>query len=75
MFCVVIEGHTDEHGSRECSLALGERCAAALRDLPIALGIDGSGIATISYGKKRPVEAGHTGQAWSRNRRAVLTIT
>ena len=70
---VVVEGHCDERGSREYNLALGERRAAAVRDLLVGLGVDGSRIAIISYGKERPAVEGHDEAAWAQNRRGVLT--
>jgi len=71
---VVVEGHCDERGSREYNLALGEQRANAIRDLLISLGVTGDRIATISYGKERPVVSGHNVDAWSLNRRGVLTL-
>ena len=55
---VTIEGHTDERGTREYNLALGERRAQAARNVLVALGIPPSRISTISYGKERPGRAG-----------------
>lgn len=71
---VTIEGHCDERGTREYNLALGERRANAAKNYLISLGVDGSRINTISYGKERPVALGSDEAAWARNRRAV-TIT
>ncbi len=51
---VTIEGHTDERGTREYNLALGERRAQAVKNVLTALGIPGSRLSTISYGKERP---------------------
>ena len=70
---VLVEGHCDERGSREYNLALGERRAEAVRELLVALGVDGSRIATVSFGKERPAVDGHDEAAWTQNRRAVLT--
>jgi peptidoglycan-associated lipoprotein len=70
---VVVEGHCDERGSREYNLALGERRAEAVRAQLVALGIDPARIATISFGKERPLADGHDETAWAQNRRAVLT--
>ncbi len=69
-----IEGHCDERGTRDYNLALGERRANAARAFLVSLGVDGSRLVTISYGKERPVALGSNEQAWSQNRRAV-TIT
>src|SRR5436309_6052247 len=51
---VTIEGHTDERGTREYNLALGERRAQAVKNVLSALGIPGGRVQTISYGKERP---------------------
>jgi peptidoglycan-associated lipoprotein len=67
---ILIEGHCDERGTVEYNLALGERRAAAARQYLMDLGIDGSRISTISYGKERPVAFGHDEASWQQNRRA-----
>lgn len=71
---VLIEGHCDERGTREYNIALGERRANAVRDYLLTLGIDADRIKTISYGKERPVDGGHTETAWQKNRRAVTRV-
>jgi peptidoglycan-associated lipoprotein len=71
---VVIEGRCDERGTREYNLALGERRANAVKNLLVALGVDPSRIATISYGKERPVVDGHSEAAWAQNRRGTLVL-
>jgi peptidoglycan-associated lipoprotein len=71
---VTIEGHTDERGTREYNLALGERRAQAARNVLIALGIPASRISTISYGKERPAVPGSTEEAYAQNRRAVTLV-
>src|SRR5580693_8912784 len=52
---VTIEGHCDERGTREYNLALGERRAAAVRNVLVAMGVSPGRIRTISYGKERPI--------------------
>ena len=69
-----IAGHCDERGTREYNLALGDRRANAARDFLIGLGVDGSRITTISYGKERPLDPASTERAWQLNRRATTTI-
>jgi peptidoglycan-associated lipoprotein len=71
---VSVEGHTDERGTREYNLALGERRANSVRDYMIALGVDPNRVKTISYGKERPVDPGSSVDAWSSNRRAVTVV-
>jgi peptidoglycan-associated lipoprotein len=71
---VTIEGHTDERGTREYNLALGDRRANAVRNYLVALEISPQRILTISYGEERPAEPGHDETAWARNRRAVTVV-
>ncbi len=71
---VSVEGHADERGTREYNLALGQRRANAARDTLVALGVAGSRLATISYGKDRPAALGSTEEAWAQNRRAVTVV-
>jgi peptidoglycan-associated lipoprotein len=71
---VMIEGHTDERGTREYNISLGERRAETVKNVLIALGIPASRIATISYGKERP-EVPHSDEAsYAQNRRAVTVV-
>lgn len=69
--CFTIEGNTDERGTREYNLALGERRANAARQYLIGLGINGSRLTEVSFGKERPAVLGSNEWAWSQNRRAV----
>jgi len=71
---VVIEGHADERGTREYNIALGERRATAAKNYLVGLGVSGSRVSTISYGKERPAVVGHDESSWSQNRRAVTVI-
>lgn len=71
---VQIEGHCDERGTTEYNLALGERRANAAKDYLIRQGIDRSRLSVISYGEERPLDPGHTEEAWGRNRRAAFVI-
>lgn len=69
---VTLEGHTDERGSREYNLALGERRAIAVQRQLTLLGVQPSQIRTVSYGEERPVALGHDESAWSKNRRVEI---
>jgi len=69
LFTIVIEGHCDERGTSEYNLALGERRAKAAQEFLNQLGIPDSRMTIVSYGKERPLEAGHNEAAWSKNRR------
>jgi peptidoglycan-associated lipoprotein len=71
---VTIEGHTDERGTREYNLALGERRAQAVKNVLVANGIPAARISTISYGKERPAVVGSSEEAYAQNRRAVTTV-
>lgn len=71
---ITIEGHTDERGTREYNLALGDRRANAAKNFLAAQGVGASRIATISYGKERPEAEGSDDAAYARNRRAVTVI-
>ena len=71
---IVVEGHSDERGTREYNLALGEKRANTVRNYLIANGVDASRIQVISYGKERPAVMGSDEQSWAQNRRAVVVI-
>ena len=70
---VVIAGHTDERGSREYNMALGERRAQAARNYLAAQGVTANNIRVISYGEERPAATGNTEAAYAQNRRAELS--
>ncbi len=70
-----IGGNTDERGSDEYNLALGQRRAAAARAYLVQHGIAESRMETISYGEERPVAQGSNESAWAQNRRAEFEIT
>ena len=71
---LIVEGHCDERGSRDYNLALGDRRAAAVRDVLLANGMETTRIRTISYGKERPLAVGSTPEIWARNRRAMIRM-
>jgi len=70
-----ISGHTDERGSDEYNLALGQRRAAAAKAYLVQHGIADARIETISYGEERPVAQGSDEGAYSQNRRAEFEVT
>ncbi len=72
---VLIEGHCDERGTAAYNLALGDRRANAAKEYLISLGIDGSRLRTVSYGKERPFCTESNESCWQKNRRAHLVIT
>lgn len=71
---VRLEGHCDERGSDEYNLALGEKRARAAMNYLVTLGTTPEQLATISYGKEKPADPGHTEAAWAKNRRVDFVI-
>jgi peptidoglycan-associated lipoprotein len=71
---ITIEGHCDERGTKSYNLALGEKRANAAKDYLVALGVNGSRITVVSYGKERPFVMGHDEAAWAKNRRAHFVL-
>jgi peptidoglycan-associated lipoprotein len=69
---VTLDGHTDERGTREYNLALGEQRAGAVRRFLVAEGVPDRQIHTMSYGEERPADPGHSEAAWALNRRVEL---
>jgi len=67
---VIIEGNTDERGSSEYNLALGQRRSEAVRRVLMLLGVRDDQVEAISLGKERPVATGGTEDAHAQNRRA-----
>jgi|SRR5579862_1048849 len=72
---VTIEGHSDERGTAEYNLALGERRALSARSFLLSLGLPAAQLRTVSYGKEFPFDPGHNEDAWTKNRRAHLVVT
>lgn len=70
-----IEGHTDERGTREYNLALGERRASSVRGYLTALGVPTDRVRKISFGKERPAVPGSDEAAWNQNRRSVTVLS
>ena len=71
---VVIQGHTDDRGTREYNIGLGERRANAVRRYLITQGVAAERIEVISFGKEQPAVVGANEDAWAQNRRAVTVI-
>jgi len=69
---VRLEGHTDERGSREYNIGLGERRSQTVKRALMLQGVRESQIATVSYGEERPAAAGGDEAAWSKNRRVEI---
>ncbi len=71
---VLIEGHTDERGTAEYNLALGERRARAAYEYLMMLGVRSDQLEMISYGKERPAVDGRGEAAWAKNRRDEFKV-
>ncbi len=69
---VSVEGHTDERGSREYNIALGERRAQAVKRILEFQGASPAQMTVVSYGEEKPAAEGHDESAWSLNRRVEL---
>lgn len=67
---VSLEGHTDERGSREYNLALGQKRADAVRQSLTLLGVSAAQIESVSFGEEKPAVAGSDEAAYAKNRRA-----
>ena len=69
---VVLHGHTDERGTREYNMALGERRAGAVQRFLNIQGVSPSQMSVVSYGEERPAASGQNESAYSQNRRVVF---
>jgi peptidoglycan-associated lipoprotein len=72
---VRLEGNTDERGTREYNLGLGERRGNAVSSALQAAGGSASQLEVISYGKEKPVCREHNEDCWSKNRRVEIVYT
>jgi peptidoglycan-associated lipoprotein len=71
---VQVAGNTDDRGTEEYNLALGQRRANSSRDYLVARGVSGARITTISFGKDRPTALGDNEQAWAQNRNTITSV-
>lgn len=69
---VRIEGNTDERGTTEYNLALGQRRSEAVRKQLSLLGVSDAQIEAVSFGKEKPKAQGSNEAAWQENRRADI---
>jgi peptidoglycan-associated lipoprotein len=70
-----LEGNTDERGTREYNIGLGERRAQAVRRALMLQGVAESQLSTVSFGAERPAVEGDDEAAWAKNRRVELVYT
>ena len=66
---VLLQGNTDERGTAEYNLALGQRRSEAVKNAMSALGVNTSQIEAVSFGKEKPKAQGSNEAAWAENRR------
>ena len=69
---VLIQGNTDERGSREYNIGLGQRRADGVKKMLTLLGARENQIESVSLGEEKPQSDGHNEQAWSKNRRSDI---
>lgn len=69
---IILQGHTDERGSRDYNLALGQRRAESVKQALALLGVQDVQVETVSLGEEKPVQEGHDEAAWKLNRRAEI---
>jgi len=67
-----LEGHTDERGSREYNIALGEARAKTIARMLQLQGVSSAQLRSVSYGEELPVDPAHTEAAWDKNRRVNI---
>lgn len=67
-----MEGHSDERGSREYNIGLGERRAQSVRRALLLQGVNETQLTTVSYGEERPAVQGGDESAYAKNRRVEL---
>jgi len=72
---VVLEGHTDERGTREYNLALGEGRSKSVFGFLTSQGVNSSQLEVISFGEEQPVAPEHNETAWQLNRRVEMIYT
>ena len=71
-FKVLIQGNTDERGSREYNLSLGQKRSDAVKRSLTLLGATESQVESVSLGEEKPKNPGHDESAWAENRRADI---
>jgi peptidoglycan-associated lipoprotein len=68
----ILQGHTDERGSREYNIALGQRRAESVGQAMAVLGVPEMQVESVSLGEEKPVDEGHDEAAWQQNRRVEI---
>ena len=70
----IIEGHTDEPGTKEYNIALGDRRAGEVKSFLIKQGIATNRLIAVSYGNDKPIDSNRTEEARKKNRRVHFVI-
>ncbi len=71
---ITIEGHTDDRGSNEYNIALGDRRAQSVKKYLTRVGVNGDDISTVSYGEEKPFCEGTGEECWQKNRRGHFVV-
>jgi peptidoglycan-associated lipoprotein len=71
---VILEGHTNERGSKEYNFALGDRRAGAVKSFLIKQGIESPRLIAVSYGNERPIDKSKTEKGREKNRRVHFVV-
>lgn len=71
---VILEGHTDERGSKEYNFALGDQRAGAVKSFLIRQGIESPRLIAVSYGNERPIDKSKTEKGKEKNRRVHFVV-
>ncbi|HYN13093.1 MAG TPA: peptidoglycan-associated lipoprotein Pal [Burkholderiales bacterium] len=69
---ILIQGNTDERGSREYNVSLGQRRSDGVKKMLLLLGAKDNQIESVSLGEEKPQSEGHSEDAWSKNRRSDI---
>ena len=72
---IVIEGHSDERGTNEYNLALGEKRAETTKNYLRSLGLTPSRVHTVTYGEEKPLCTNSVESCWQRNRRSSIKLS
>lgn len=71
-FKMLIQGNTDERGSHEYNLSLGQKRSESVKKMLVLLGVREDQLESVSLGKEKPKNSGHDESAWAENRRADM---
>ena len=71
---VIIEGHTNDRGSKEANFALGDRRAGEVKSFLIREGIETQRLIAVSFGREKPIDVGKTEESRAKNRRVHFVV-